>query len=168
MIRRILVLAVLGGVLAACGFQPLYKAPSGAKQAVSVQRMAAIDIPPIRDRSGQILRNELRDQLLPRGRAARAAYRLDVALTETQADLAILKDATSTFSRYTADIKWVLTDLATDAPVLRGDNRRITSFPIAESEFASLEAEKDARERAMVLLAEDVRLRLALFFERGS
>ena len=99
---------------------------------------------------------------------AKALYRLDVSLTETQADLAIQKDATSTFSRYTADIAWVLTDLASDAPVLRGKNRRITSFPIAESEFASLEAEKSARERALTQLAEDVRLRLGLFFERGS
>ena len=166
--RQILALAVLGAVLAACGFQPLYKAQSGAKQAASVQRMATIDIPPIPDRSGQILRNELRDQLLPRGPAAQTLYRLDVSLQETQADLAILRDATSTYSRYTADIKWVLTDLATDAPVLRGANRRITSFPIAESEFASLEAEKNARERALSQLAEDVRLRLGLFFERGS
>jgi LPS-assembly lipoprotein len=158
----------LGLTLAACGFQPLYKAEGGAKQAASVQRMAAIDIPPIGNRSGQILRNELRDQLLPRGRVARPLYRLDVSLTETQADVGILRDATATFSRYTADVNWVLTDLETDAPILRGNNRRITSFPIAASEFSSLEAEKDARDRALAQLAGDVRLRLVLFFERGS
>ena len=50
MIRQILALVILGGLLAGCGFQPLYKAESGAKQAVSVQKMAAIDIPPIQNR----------------------------------------------------------------------------------------------------------------------
>jgi LPS-assembly lipoprotein len=174
-IRHLLALltlsGILGGVLgglSGCGFQPLYKAEPGAKQAASVQRMAAIDIPPIPNRSGQILRNELRDRLVPRGWSARSLYRLDVSLEESQVDVAILRDATSTISRYTADVKWVLTDLGTDAPILRGTNRRITSFPIAASEFASLEAEKDARDRALAQLAEDVRLRLGLFFERGS
>ena len=70
MIRRTLVLAVLGGVLSACGFQPLYKAPSGAKQAVSVQRMAAIDIPQIPDRDRALM--DLHASLLEQGNHALA------------------------------------------------------------------------------------------------
>ena len=89
-------------------------------------------------------------------------------MEETVADVVILRDSTSTVSKYTATATWVLTDVATSAPIVRGSERRVTSFPLTSSEFASLEAERSARNRTMAELAEDIRLRLGLFFSRGS
>jgi len=169
--RRILLAGLSGaglGLLGGCGFQPLYKARGDAKQSASVRTLAAIDIAPISDRAGQVLRNELRDRLTPRGTPARPRYRLEASLTETTSDVVILRDATATFAKYVARVKWTLVDLSSNAPALSGDVRRTSSFPIAASEFASLEAEKDARDRAMAEIAEDIRLRLGIYFSKGA
>lgn len=164
----LVVAVVMSGALTGCGFQPLYQAQGGAKQSASVRQMAAIEIPPIQDRIGQVLRNALRDRLIPKGVARQSSHRLDVSVQENRADIAILRDATSTFSKMTVEANWALVDKRTDAPVLRGTTRRVTSFPIPVSEFAALEAEKDARDRAISEIADDIHLRLGLYFERGS
>ena len=61
-----LVAAGFALILTGCGFQPLYGAKSGAKQSASVTTMAAIDVAPITDRAGQVLRNGLLDRITPR------------------------------------------------------------------------------------------------------
>lgn len=160
--------ALVSVTLTGCGFKPLYQAQGGAKQSASVRQMAAIEIPPIQDRIGQVLRNALRDRLIPKGVARQSTHRLEVSVQDNRADIAILRDATSTFSKVTVEASWALVDKQTGAPVLRGTTRRVTSFPIPVSEFAALEAEKDARDRAVAEIADDIHLRLGLYFERGS
>ncbi|EDP62886.1 hypothetical protein BAL199_11032 [alpha proteobacterium BAL199] len=161
--RRSLLLLPLG--LAACGFEPVYGRRTGGGP-VAVPEMAQISISPIADRAGQLLRNELRDRLVPTGVSREPRWRLDVALNETTSDLVILRDATATFAKYVGDAKWVLVDLSNDAPVTKGRNRRIASYSISSSEFASLQAEEDARRRVMTAIAEDIMLRLGLYFQR--
>src|SRR3546814_11460232 len=92
-----------------------------------------------------MLRNELRDRLTPDGVPGQPRWRLDVTLKETTTDLVILRDATSTFAKYVGDARWVLIDLETDAPALRGRSRRIASYSNRSSEFAWLQAEAAAR-----------------------
>ena len=164
--RRALLLMSLG--LAGCGFQPLYGSRGAGGGPAAVPEMALISISPIGDRGGQMLRNELRDRLVPTGIPGKPRWRLDVSLTETTSDLVILRDATATFAKLVGDAKWVLVDLANEAPVTKGRNRRIASFSISSSEFASLQAQEDARRRVMTAIAEDIRLRLGLYFQRGD
>lgn len=164
--RSLLLLAPLG-LLAGCGFQPLYGNRQGGG-AVAAPEMAQIAIAPIGDRAGQMLRNELRDSLTPTGVPAQPRWRLDVTLKETTTDLVILRDATSTFAKYVGDAKWVLVDLATDTPALQGRSRRIASYSISSSEFASLQAEADARRRVLTAIAEEIRLRLGIHFKRDG
>jgi LPS-assembly lipoprotein len=159
-------LGMLPALLAGCGFQPLYGSGRGGPAATP--EMAQISIPPIPDRAGQMLRNELRDRLVPTGLSDKPRWRLDVSFKETKNDLVILRDATATFAKYVGDAKWVLVDLATDAPATKGQSRRIASYSISSSEFASLQAEEDARRRVVTGIAEDIRLRLGLFFKRGG
>lgn len=159
---------VMSLALAGCGFQPLYGSHGSSGGAVAVPEMALISISPIADRGGQLLRNELRDRLVPTGLPGNPRWRLDVKLTETTSDLVILRDATATFAKYVGDAKWVLVDLANETPVTKGRNRRIASFSISSSEFASLQAQEDARRRVMTAIAEDIRLRLGLYFQRSE
>ena len=49
-----------------------------------------------------------------------------------------------------------------------GRSRRIASYSISSSEFASLQAEADARRRVVTEIAEDIRLRLGLYFQRAG
>lgn len=163
----LLPLAMLPLGLAGCGFQPLYGNRQGGGAAATPE-MAQIAIGPIGDRAGQLLRNELRDRLTPGGVPAQPRWRLDVTLTETTTDLVILQDATSTFAKYLGDARWVLIDLASDAPALQGRSRQLASYSISSSEFASLQAESDARRRVVAAIAEDIRLRLGIYFKRDG
>ncbi len=165
--RRALLLLPLA--LSACGFEPLYgNRAGGGGGPVATPEMQRISIAPIPERSGQMLRNELRDRLVPTGLPSNPRWRLDVVLRETTSDLVILRDATATFAKYVGDAQWVLIDLESDAPATRGRSRRIASYSITSSEFASLQAEADARRRVITEIAEDIRLRLGLYFERAG
>lgn len=160
--------ALLASVsLTGCGFQPLHAKRSG-ESTVYNQGFPEVDVAPISDRLGQILRNELLDRINPRGVARNPLYRLEVAADERRSDIVILRDSTATFAKFIVEAKWRLVDLSTNEPVTQGTNQRTSSFSISSSEYAILQAEKDARQRAATELAEDIRLRLALYFQRAG
>lgn len=162
--RRIVMFGLVAG-LAGCGFQPLY-GRIGDADANVVGHMAAIRIGAIPDRSGQLLRNALQDKLTPRGRPGKPLYRLDVSLAENRSDLVILQDATSTFAKLRIGANYVLIDVASGRPLARGVSESTTIFNIVESEFANINAQADARARAVNAISDDIRLRLGLFFQR--
>lgn len=159
--------ALLFLTLSACGFQPVFgtRSPSNTNSSVT-NDLASIKIAPIADRVGQLLRNSLQDKLTPRGVPARALYRLDVSLTENRSDLLILKDSTSTFSKVQFIANFTLVDLANGQPVKTGQTESTTTFNRVKSNFAVLEAQKDARRRAADEISSDIRLRLGLYFNR--
>jgi LPS-assembly lipoprotein len=159
--------AGLGAGLAGCGFQPLYGG-KGASGSDAVAHLASIRISPIPDRSGQKLRNALRDKLTPRGGARDTLYQLDVSLVESRSDLVILQDATSTFAKLRIGAKYVLNEVASGRPLTRGTSESTTIFNIVESEFANLNAQADARARAVNEISDDIRLRLGLYFRRHT
>jgi LPS-assembly lipoprotein len=162
--RRIVMFGLVAG-LAGCGFQPLY-GRMGDADANVVGHMAAIRIGPIPDRSGQLLRNALQDKLTPRGRPGKPLYRLDVSLTENRSDLVILHDATSTLAKLRVGANYVLIDVASSRPLTRGVSKSTTVFNIVESQFANINAQADARARAVNAISDNIRLRLGLFFKQ--
>lgn len=166
-IQGVVVLAGLTLGLVGCGFEPLYGS-RGAAGSDAVAHLASIRISPIPDRSGQRLRNALQDKLTPRGTVQGALYRLDVSLKESRSDLVILQDATSTFAKLRIGAKYVLNDVATGRPLTRGTSASTTIFNIVESEFANLNAQSDARARAVNAISDDIRLRLGLYFRRHT
>ena len=167
-VRLVLIAPVLFALLglSACGFQPLHRSADG--RAAAQQGFPAVYVGLIPDRLGQILRNELLDRVNPRGEARSPRYRLEVAARESRSDIVILRDSTATFAKFSVEADWSLVDLTTNAPVTRGTLRRTSSFSISQSEFAILQAEADARRRAATELAEDIHLRLALFFKQSA
>ncbi len=159
-------LVVVAVLLAGCGFQPLYGTRDTLRAAQ--QGFPDVQVALISDRLGQLLRNELLDRINPRGVNRDPRYRLEVSAKETRSDIVILRDDTATFAKFSVEAQWALVDAETNAPVTRGTAQRTASFLISESEFAVLQAEADARRRATTQLAEDIRLRLALYFQRAA
>ncbi len=134
--------------LAACGFQPLY----GARDGGAPGRLA-VDVAPIADRQGQILRAALRRAFDP----ARAPdYRMDVTLTERVEALAIDPGGDVTRQRMTVSARWRLSrlDAAPGAAPLQGSARAFEAFSTLTSDYANLSAERAARERAAGRLAD--------------
>jgi len=151
-------LGIMALILASCGFRPLYQSGGGSDRA----SLATIEVARIKDRSGQRLRNLLTEGLSPQGRSARTAYRLTVSLTESRVTLAIRKDATATRANLTIRAVFKLAALHNrNLGTFMGSALSTSSYNILTSEFATLSAERDARNRSLRALAEEIRLRVA-------
>lgn len=167
--RRIGTACVVLLALGACGFQPLY----GTKDEVPMsQELALVDIAPIKDRIGQELRSRLLDALTPKGAPDRPRYSLSVLLTESIAQTAVQKTAFATRANMTVSASFTLTDLrapkAEDRRKFGGSTQVVSSYNILNSTFATLAAENEARSRAVAEIAEEIRIRLALWLRQQS
>ena len=163
---RLLAAGLLCGLLAACGFRPLYGQAEDSAITPG-DDLAAVYVVPLTDRSGQILHNYLRDRLNPRGLPAAPAYRLSVQVAESVQEVAIRSDETATRAdlRLTANFNLQRTD--TEEVLLTGKSEAITSYNILISQFATSTSEEDARNRGLRELSENIRKQLGTFFSRA-
>ena len=118
------------------------------------------------DRVGQIVRNQLLILLNPRGRAAASRYRLVVELEESIENLAFQQDDTVTRKNLRLTARFNLHDISSDTGVLRGATRSIAAYNVVRSDYANLISERDARDRAAQNVAEEIKIRLAVYFSR--
>ncbi|MEM1399200.1 MAG: LPS assembly lipoprotein LptE [Pseudomonadota bacterium] len=163
--RRALIGGAAGVCLAGCGFQPLYRIPTSqdAAQGLSAgQALNTIDVAPIADREGQILRNYLVRALNHEGRPIRPSYTLTVTLRETLSRLAIQSDSSATRANLIVDGRYRLIETGGGQLAASGSTRVTTSFNILEDEFATLSAERSARDRALRQMSLNIRSRLSI------
>lgn len=157
-------LLVVAALLSACGFRPLYGQRAAGEVSADLSQVR-IDL--ISDRSGQILHNYLRDRMNPGGQPADPTHRLSVTLTEDFDTLGIRKDETATRANFRASASYQLIELGDlNETVMDDRTQTITSYNIVESEFATISARDDARERALRLLADKIAAQVALHFNR--
>lgn len=153
-------------LLAGCGFQPVHgQRVNGGGPAAT--EFAAISIATIPDRIGQLVRNELLDQLTPRGEPANPRYRLQVSLKSDVYDMMIRRDATASRARLTLTATYRLT--AGDQAVTDGTARAMVSYDLpAEASFATIASERDGERQAAKAVAEQITSRLAAHFAKRS
>ncbi|MFV3127319.1 LPS assembly lipoprotein LptE [Niveispirillum sp. KHB5.9] len=161
-----LMLALLPAMLGACGFKPVYG--TGAHESAVGVALANVQIDPIVDRNGQVLRNNLIDRFYTDGRPASPRYRLSVALAATEEELGIQKDATATRARLRLQASYELIEISTGQVVYRTFSRSVVSFNLLDSQFAVLATRQDAYDRGLTELADDIRTRLSLYFARDK
>jgi len=149
--------------LGACGFRPLY-AVGTTDEGISTY-FTQVYVDPIPGRQGVHLRNQLMDQLTPEGTPGSAAYKLSIKLEDIKEGLAIKENTQITRYNYTLIARYELRDSVSGEVLDQGTARAIAAYNVAESQFATQSAERDAQERAAREVGEDIRLRLALYFE---
>lgn len=158
--------------LSACGFKPLYGTQDGGPQTAgansTVAEMAQVRILPLADRPGQMLHNDLRNELNPSRQSYTPKYDLRVSLSETKQELAIRQDETATRANLRLQANFSLFKHGSQERVFSGSSLSIVSYDIVDSEYATYPAEKNARKRGINELAENIRLRLASHFSRNS
>ncbi len=169
-------------ILAACGFQPLYAQREdgrGVPEQLAKVRIGDITDPaastmrgfrgyPVEnDRSRQILRNYLLDDLQPRGGAARTEYVLSIDVIEPRTDVAIDRSDTTLRYGYSVVAYFSLRDAA-GRDLLRSSSVSSTSFAVSQSEFATTSSQRDARDRAMQEISRDIRNQLAAYFHSAA
>src|SRR5262245_21117709 len=161
--RRLSLCALAGVALlgaAGCGFEPLYARHANGSV---VDDLAMIRIDLIPDRSGQILRNYLLDDLNPRGQAAQATYYLSVRVNEPRQEVGLQRNDTVTRYSYGVSAAFNLRD-GRGGSLLNGTSNSGTSFEISDSEFATLANQASARDRLMQQISGDIREQLAVYF----
>ena len=166
LVTALLALAPLAASLGACGFQPLYGQQHAASAPVAALRN--VQIATIADRPGQMLRNQLEVLFNPDGSAAPELYQLAVTLRTGTADALIRRDETASRLSQTVTADYVLTSLADRRILTRGQARSISSFDVVESDFATINAERDVLEANLRQIATQLQTRLAVFFERRA
>ncbi|MDD9993385.1 MAG: LPS assembly lipoprotein LptE [Rhodospirillales bacterium] len=158
----VLVLALSLVLLAACSVEPLYGSRSSKARGGGV---AAIEIAPIKDRVGHVVRNHLIDSLTPAGQPAHPDYRLTFAIEREKTPLLIQLDDHATRFNLTLRARFALADR--DGTVVYRDSARATGgYNVVESGFATVAAERDAAEEAARVLSEEILTLILLHLRR--
>lgn len=149
-------------ILAGCGFKPIYGGKSGG---ALTSDLNTINITPIKDRVGQILRNDLEGKLDPRGSGRKKFFDLRIDLTESKQELAVKKSEIATRANLQLVAKYILVNNKSGKSVTSGSSRSTVGYNILTQNYATLIAEKDARQRAAKELSTDITNRLAAYFQ---
>jgi LPS-assembly lipoprotein len=131
-----------------------------------VDHMAAIQISPLPDRTGQQMHNLLRDRLNPTGQPRKPVYSLGLRLSESRKQLGIRKDETATRANLKLAVRFTLSSAQTGSLLYSGFVNSVSSYNILSSPFATGFSEADARARALRELADGIRTRLGIYFSR--
>ncbi|MEO0669447.1 MAG: LPS assembly lipoprotein LptE [Pseudomonadota bacterium] len=138
--------------LAACGFTPVY-GPGGAGSAL--QNRVLVD-PPV-DREGFLLVRQIEDRL---GRTDDAAYRLSVKLTLVQENRAIDPDGDIRRFHLIGTATYELREAVTGDIVRADAVDDFVGYSATGTTVATLAARRDAQERLMTILADQIVLQL--------
>ena len=151
-------------LLAGCGFTPLYGSHSATHQPAVSAQFASIEIPPLPDRTGQIMRNLLIDSLHPGGAAGDYRYRLNVQVVETVVNLGLQQNSTSTRGQVRITAKYSLTDEQSGKTLVTETLRTSTGYNILINQFSSVLSQDDAEQQGLQQIANDMTQHLALYF----
>ena len=149
----------LAALAAGCGFSPVY-GPGGSGE--SLRGSVAVAEPT--NRNGFLFVAELEQRL---GRNLNAPYRLDYGLTITTEAAGI--SPTGGTTRYTVlgEASYTLKEAGTDRVVASGTVDGFTGYSATGASTAIREAQEDATERLIVILADKLVTRLSLLGLRG-
>jgi LPS-assembly lipoprotein len=160
-----LIVFLLIGFLAGCGFKPMYAQTDNGAVA---NDLAAIKINLIADRRGQELRNYLLDRLTPRGQPKKPVYRLGVEVEERVSNIAVERTGLPTRANLRMEAEYTLVNAADGAALVSGSARVISSFNLLDSDFSTLTSRNDASSRALESIADQIRTRLSTYFAAHS
>ncbi|MDU9004110.1 hypothetical protein [Sedimentitalea todarodis] len=144
--RRSLLLMPLA--LAACGFQPVYGPGGGGKALYGKVR---VDAP--QGVNTYFLVRRMEEQL---GRSADPVYRLSMVLEIGFQGQAITASGAITYYSVIGAINYALQDIASAQIVEEGRVSNFTGYSATGNTVETLAAQRDARERLMVILADQV------------
>lgn len=165
MIKPLKILTLVLGLfaLSGCGFTPMY-AKNGTNQALQ-DTFSGVNVAPIPDRLGQIVRNHLLDRINPYGGPANPDFILQIALEQKNEGFGFRSDESITRNSFILEANFQLIDAISGKVVFEGLVRSVHSYDVVQSDFANFSAEQDAEARTALQVSELVTARLGLFFK---
>jgi LPS-assembly lipoprotein len=139
--------------LAGCGYQPV-NAPGGAAAGLR-QGQIEVRAPTLDD---EYTLAERLEQRLGAGRSPR--FRLDYTLAVEEVPVGITPNQETTRYNVIGRIDWSVTDTATGTVATSGGFESFSSYAATGSAVSGLTAQEDAHKRLMVLMADQIVIRL--------
>ena len=170
MLTRRALLASSPLVLAGCGFQPVYMPSAEGTIGVSRRELAAIYVPIIPDRPGQLLRQALQQRFAGADGAGTPRYNLNVSYWIAGQGLGILPDNTATYLRLSGNANWALVSHnPPPTPITSGYSRVADDVDIFQNQYFGADLETSAAYRRIAeAMADQIALRLAVFFRNEA
>ena len=150
-------------LLGACGLKPMY---AGGSSGAVASGLSTIQVAPIPERAGWLMRNALVDRL--GGEVGDPAYRLEVELDDDLTAFGIRGDSSATRERRSLRARYRLVDLKSGQVVLDATAGSDAGIDVVSSEYATVAAEQTAQERLAQVVADQMVARLALFVRRSQ
>ena len=147
-------------IFTGCGYESIY-----SKNVYKNKDLLSISVKNIKDRSGQILRNSLLNNLNPDRERVIKKYKLIVEIFESKSSLAYRKDKSATRTDLEITANYLLTDIKNGEILLKEATTSISSFDVVESVYATLIAENDVREKSLKVISDDIYTNLVIFFK---
>jgi LPS-assembly lipoprotein len=174
---RLALVVAAAGLTAGC-WRPLYSTSPGANAESVQDKFAAIDVPPIDAPAGTpaqrvavSMRNALQYDLHNGANALAPTYALKMTITTTQ----FTAELDPTTGRPTTQVesivaKYTLVELATGKIVVNDNCFAHVDYdnPGSQQRFAGQRARRDAEDRAVQVVAQTIRNRLASYFVAGT
>lgn len=162
MIRAAALLLVM--TLSGCALHPLY---AGGSSSAVATGLSSVQVAPIPDRAGWLVRNALVDRLGSEtpGHPA-TSYRLEVDLDDNITGFAIRGDSATTRERRAIRARYRLVRIATGETLVDATAGADSGIDVVSSEYATVAAEQTATERLAAVLADQIVGRVGLYLTR--
>jgi len=157
--RALLLIVVIALGPVGCGFEPLYGPRKAQNNAVG-ERLDGVRVNQINNRNGQMLRNALIERLTPSGEPANPAYTLTVELSESMSGLGRQKNSYATLGEMALNAGFRFVN-DTGKTGFSGNAKAVVSVNFLGPRYGSVAVERDAEERAIGMIADDIRDQVA-------
>lgn len=158
------------GLLGGCGFHPLYAPAAGGAPGPAQAELAAVWVPVIPERSGQLLRQALQQRLEGVGTSTAKRYELAVSFALAADSLAVRPDSTASRVRIIGTAPWTLSTVALTKQVLtNGQARAVDGYNILNQQYFAAELENETiTTRVADTIADQIVTQLAIYFRRRA
>ena len=166
--RRAVLVGSLAG-LGGCGFRPLYM-PSSGRGGVAETELAAVYVPVMAERAGQLMRQALQQRLEGPGYGVAKRYELVAPPAISQESISILRDSTTSRFRLNGSANWTLRRLDTGRTVLTtGSSRIVDGFNLVGGQFFTADIESETvTKRVIEAMADQIVTQVAIFLKRQA
>ena len=170
MIGRRFSLLGAASALTGCGFHPLYAPAASGGNSPAAAELAAITIPVMGERSGQVFRQELQQRFEGAGTGIAKKYELITGMGLSMEGIAVQRDSSTTRMRLTGNAAWTLRMLNLQHTVLaQGSTRVVDGYNILNQQYFAADLESDAAQRRVAsTLADQLTIQVATFLKRRA
>jgi LPS-assembly lipoprotein len=166
-VRPLAFVAIL--LLAACGFRPVYMPTASGKEGVAQREMAAVYVPLLPGRPGQLFRQALQENLSDDSGSPQL-YDLEANFWITGEGISVQPSNIATRVRLTGHVTWTLrTRDAARTQLTGGASHLVDGVNLLDQQYFAFDLENEVVQKRLAnALAEQVASQLAIFFRHRA